>query len=233
MRTIYFAFIFFIATFFNHLEASICNHKQSSIQAIIFDLGGVVIEVDKNEAADLITRTFQIDRDEALELLGKYKTHWLNGGSVQCFWEAFASEKEVQLPPCFLDLWESTLIRALKPIPGMLSIIQQLKEQGYRVALLSNARKWQTEPIQKMGYYALFNPALISWQIGFEKPDPKAYMVALNRLALPPEACIFIDDKKENVDAARALHIDGIHFSNTEQLIKELACRNIKTQLAL
>jgi HAD superfamily hydrolase (TIGR01509 family) len=46
---------------------------------------------------------------------------------------------------------------------------------------------------------------LISCEIGYEKPDPRAFQFLLEELDLPPNLCTFIDDKKENVEAARAL----------------------------
>jgi HAD superfamily hydrolase (TIGR01509 family) len=49
------------------------------------------------------------------------------------------------------------------------------------------------------------------------KPDPRIYYVALERLGVSPPQAIFVDDFIENVDAARQLGMQGIHFADPER----------------
>ena len=149
------------------------------------------------------------------------------GESEKKFWEAYAEEKGKKLPQDWLPKWQSVLLHSLKEIPGTNDVIQQLKKQGFIVALLSNARKDQADHVRKLGYYDLFKPALISCEIGYEKPDPRAFQFLLKELDLSPSLCIFIDDKKENVEAARVLGIDSILFLDSNQLREELSVRGI------
>lgn len=200
---------------------------QIPIRAIVFDLGGVVVQADPTEAANFIVSTFLLSKEEAKEIVIEYKSHWINGGNEKQFWENFSAKKGIDLPENWLQQWESVLLCSIKEIPGIIELIQELKNRGFVVALLSNARKDQAAHIQKMGYYNFFQPALISCEIGYDKPDPRAFQILLKELQLSPEFCVFIDDKIENVEAAKKMGIDGIQFANCQQLKEELANRNI------
>jgi putative hydrolase of the HAD superfamily len=63
---------------------------------------------------------------------------------------------------------------------------------------------------------------VLAFEIGVKKPDLAAYQILLNRLNVLPEEILFIDNKEENVKAAKTLNIDGIVFFNAKQLIEEL-----------
>jgi putative hydrolase of the HAD superfamily len=54
------------------------------------------------------------------------------------------------------------------------------------------------------------------------KPDPEIYALVLERLALPAEACAFVDDLEHNVDAARALGFAAVHHADTPDTIAAL-----------
>lgn len=191
-------------------------------QAVIFDLGGVVVAPDQNVVSDLIISTFHISKEQALTIVKEYKEAWIQGKSEKEFWEAYAKKNKRQLPPNWFEKWQTSLLHSLKEIPGTLEIIQELKSQGFIVAMLSNATGIQVEHIRKCGFYDLFNPAMTSHEIGIAKPNPRAFELMLEALNLPPSACIFIDDKEENVAAARTLGIDAIQFLNPEQLASSL-----------
>jgi HAD superfamily hydrolase (TIGR01509 family) len=70
----------------------------------------------------------------------------------------------------------------------------------------SNELHWERHS-EEIGVTALFELAISSHQVGFAKPDPRIYLAALRRLAVAPEAVMFFDDVRANVDAASALGI--------------------------
>ena len=76
--------------------------------------------------------------------------------------------------------------------------------------------------IAKVRMLHLFDVVFCSGDEGVAKPDPTAYLTTLERLAVAPEAAVFIDDDIDNVEAARALGMVGIHFSTAEALAEEL-----------
>ncbi len=67
-----------------------------------------------------------------------------------------------------------------------------------------------------------FPDAALSYELGAKKPDPAFYRHALHRCRVDPAAAVFIDDRPENVDGARACGIPSIHYRQPEQAIREI-----------
>ena len=64
--------------------------------------------------------------------------------------------------------------------------------------------------------------ALFSWQVKLNKPEPEIYQTLLERYQLKPEECVFLDDSRDNVNAARNMGIHAIHFMGIEDAKKKL-----------
>jgi putative hydrolase of the HAD superfamily len=95
---------------------------------------------------------------------------------------------------------------------------RHLRAKGHAVALLSNDSFALTDKLSKLGIADLFDPLIISAQIGVMKPDSRAFQTALDRLKRPAEAVIFIDDIPANIEGARKLGIHSIHYTTTMAL---------------
>ena len=68
----------------------------------------------------------------------------------------------------------------------------------------------------------LFDDLVFSAEVGLAKPDKRIYELALHRLHTPPAEAIFVDDVRENVEAARAIGMIGIRFLSADQTIKDI-----------
>ena len=68
----------------------------------------------------------------------------------------------------------------------------------------------------------LFEVVVDSAFVGMRKPEPEIYALTLERLGLPAEACVFVDDLEPNVEAAREAGMHGIVYRDTAQAIAEL-----------
>jgi putative hydrolase of the HAD superfamily len=78
-----------------------------------------------------------------------------------------------------------------------------------------------------------FDLLVWSCQVGVVKPDPAIYRHTLAKLGTRPEELLFIDDKLPNVEAARALNIRTIQFSNVERLREDLIAAGLASELPL
>ncbi len=95
-------------------------------------------------------------------------------------------------------------------LPGIRALITELKSHDrYRLGILSNAFFGHWDSFEGTELYALFDLPMSSHLIRAAKPQPAAYEAALRRMRTEPERVVFIDDKQENVDAARALGIQA------------------------
>jgi putative hydrolase of the HAD superfamily len=112
---------------------------------------------------------------------------------------------------------------ALAPNDALFAHYRALHERGLRLAMLTNnVREWEPLWRTKLPVDEIFETVVDSGFVGVRKPDPAIYAIVLERLALPAEACVFVDDMAINVEAARALGFAAVHFHDTEQTVAEL-----------
>jgi len=98
---------------------------------------------------------------------------------------------------------------------AMVDTVRQLRAAGYRTALLTNnAREWEPMWRGLIPVDELFDVVVDSSVVGLRKPDPAVYRLTCERLGLPPEECIFVDDLECNVDAAAALGMETVHCTD-------------------
>lgn len=202
--------------------------SSSRIKAVIFDFGGVISQSDKQVLYEGVAHQFSVLPDEAKSILQKLKVHLEQGGDEQLFWQSVAESKGLILSPKWKEDFRALLRSSRRMVPGTLDIVKKLRLQGYQVALLSNVRKNKAEAIKELGHYSYFHPVVLSCDVGCKKPDLSIYVLLFKQLNnIPKEACLFVDNKLENVLAAQVFGMDAILFVDAEQLIKELALRGI------
>jgi putative hydrolase of the HAD superfamily len=122
----------------------------------------------------------------------------------------------------FHDLGDR-FFEALHPNEGMIDLIREVRRNGYRTALLTNnVREWEPQWRSMLPVDELFETVVDSAFVGCRKPDPRIYELTLDRVGLPPEACIFVDDTEVNCEAAEELGIRSVHFRETAQARVEI-----------
>jgi putative hydrolase of the HAD superfamily len=91
-----------------------------------------------------------------------------------------------------------------------------------KIALLSNAPRSLRLQIESEGISHLFDPMLISAELGVRKPDCRIYQILLDRVHVQPAECVFVDDKEEYLAPATALGMGTVHFSDPNRLLHQL-----------
>ena len=138
------------------------------------------------------------------------------------YWSRFASSlSSSKKPP---KIWAADYVNHAPVNKQVLRIISDLRSKGYVLAALSNAIPPRLSLNRKRKLYDIFDSTTFSCEPGVDckKPNSKIYRICLQRLNLPPEECIFIDDRKENLAAAKKLGLGTIHFKSASHLKKEL-----------
>ncbi|CAG7651136.1 HAD family hydrolase [Paenibacillus allorhizosphaerae] len=95
----------------------------------------------------------------------------------------------------------------------------------YRVSALTNTWSFGRALIEQRGLAKLFDCIVTSAEEGIRKPDARIYDITLQRLDAAPAEVIFVDDTEENVRAAQAIGIHGVHFKGTDSFISEMEQR--------
>lgn len=99
-----------------------------------------------------------------------------------------------------------------QPDAALLAYIQELRRRGHTIALLSNASPALRGELEAFGMTDLFDVIVPSCEIGVMKPDARAYQAVLDRIQRPADEAVFVDDRADNVEAARALGMYGIAY---------------------
>jgi putative hydrolase of the HAD superfamily len=101
----------------------------------------------------------------------------------------------------------SRVFAGMRPEPAMFALASELRALGVGVAVLSNS--WgNSYPRNRLD--ALFDPVVISGEVGLRKPLPPIYELTCKRLGLPAERVLFVDDAAPNVDGARAVGMPAL-----------------------
>jgi HAD superfamily hydrolase (TIGR01509 family) len=181
----------------------------SNYKSIVFDLGGVVFARDP--------RKFEPEFIEFFSYIFLPK--------MPHFWEEFdrgmVSYDEVvrhlaEYNHCDVELAEKNLRRSIltqEEIPATKALIAELKVAGYKLYVLSNMSLEFIEFLRKTEVYKYFDGEVVSCEEHVVKPNAEIYNILTSRYALNPEETLFIDDRKENVEAAIAAGWSGYHFN--------------------
>ena len=112
---------------------------------------------------------------------------------------------------------------ALDPNEALFAHYRALHERGMRFAMLTNnVREWEPLWRTKLPVDEIFETVVDSGFVGLRKPDRAIYALVLERLRLPAEECVFVDDLAVNIEAARELGFAVVHYRDTEQAIAAL-----------
>lgn len=122
-----------------------------------------------------------------------------------------------------LHRFKEIYFEALDPNVPMIELMRELKDKGYRMAMLTNnVREWEPLWRSMLPVDEIFETVVDSGFVGVRKPEPRIYELTLERIGLPGEACLFVDDLAHNCEGARAAGMAAVHFRDNEQAISEI-----------
>jgi putative hydrolase of the HAD superfamily len=107
--------------------------------------------------------------------------------------------------------------------------VRQLKENGYRVYLLSNYSRMHFHREKKPYRFTRYvDGGVISYEVKHIKPEPEIYQILLEKYAIRPEDAVFLDDLEENLKAAKPFGFHTIQVKNHEQALADLRSLGVK-----
>ncbi len=197
------------------------------IQAIVFDMGGVLVH-------DQGTRARLLEFDQILGwepgtlhqrlYSGPAWIAYSTGGlDTDAYWAEVGADIEPRLPSDFVNFkdnfWGATLDEATVNLAWRL-------RRNYPIALLSNATPFLSAHLaQDPRLQGLFDVTAISALVGMRKPDPAIYHLTAQCLELPLSTCVLIDDRSRNTLAAEAEGMPVIVYQDaiqTERALREM-----------
>ena len=193
------------------------------MRSVVFDLGGVLVDWDPR----YMYRQLFDDPDEMESFLAEVATAEWN--AYQDAGRPWAEAVELlvaehpqrrELIEAFHGRWPEMLAGE---IPGTVDVLAELRAEGVRLVALSN---WSAEtfPVarERFDFLAWFEGIVISGDVGVNKPDRQIFEHLMEHFGIEPAEALFIDDSSANVEAAKALGLSAIQFTDAEPLRREL-----------
>ncbi|NRB10923.1 MAG: HAD-IA family hydrolase [Rickettsiaceae bacterium] len=116
---------------------------------------------------------------------------------------------------------------SVTPIDANILLMEQLSTKYKIFAVTDATRELIDFEIKNFDFFNSFQEVITSEESRFAKNDPGIYRFIVTKFNFAPEKCLFIDDKKENILAAKNIGIKTIHYINYDNLIENLINYNI------
>jgi epoxide hydrolase-like predicted phosphatase len=195
------------------------------LKAIIFDVGGVLIRTQSWAGREKWAARLGLDSRE----FENFVFNGESGRQTQLGQKTFAAHwdwlgdyfglDEASLAEMRRDFFAGDVMNE-----SLVACIKRLRQAGYRTGLLSNfsndARHVWTEDYPFIEH---FDGIVISAEVGLMKPDPKIYHLAAESVGVNIEEALFVDDFLENIEGAKSVGMQTIHFTDPETVQQQLA----------
>ena len=187
------------------------------IKTIIFDVGGVFKKMDFTRIYSGFAYGIGVSPEKVINYhMDNFERIILGDISLQQFWQDMkniGAKEDVS----YEDLWVRETEKNTEINTELLSIVDRLRKK-YTAGVLSNVSHSRLFTDYKTDLYSHFDYTVFSCLEGLKKPDPDFYQIALRRGKAIAKEAIFIDDRKEFIDAAQKLGIKSILYSYGDNL---------------
>ena len=196
-----------------------------SIKAVIFDMGGVLVRTEDRGPRATLGLRFGKTYNELDQIVFANKSSGrASRGEISARDHMLHVMRTLNLPETdeAIDSFVDEFFLGDEVDREMIDYIQSLRPR-YKTVMLSNA--WDNLRkvlVNKWKIADAFDEIFISAEMGLAKPDPKIYEMVIEKLGIAPEEIFFIDDFIENIEAARKLGIQTIHFQERDVVMGEL-----------
>lgn len=193
------------------------------IKNIVFDLGGVLIDWNPRY---YFKNYFQTEEEMEYFLREVCDMKWNSAIDAGKPFEQAIKERQKIYPEYAEAIshygkhWADMLGGAFE---SSVNLLKEVKNRGYRVLALTN---WSAETfpiaLAKYDFLQLFEGIVVSGEVKTIKPDVKIFKILIDKYSINVEESVFIDDNKENVEAAASLGFNAIRFDNIDNVRSQL-----------
>jgi epoxide hydrolase-like predicted phosphatase len=191
-----------------------------TIKAIAFDFGGVIDIKDGGDVFENIAQILDIPRDTFAQA---YFAHNHLSNVENMPWQDMIQkvvgmftqdqEKIQRIGAILTARYEHRKINT-----ELLKLFPFLRGAGLKIAIFSNATSELRKQLEELHITETVDEVVISGEIGFQKPDPRAFKILCEKLNVNPEELIFTDDTPKSLETADKIGYTPILFKNNEQL---------------
>ena len=191
-------------------------------QLVLFDLGGVVVEVESDrlvhQVSQLIGRPFEEVQQVVYhtDLLLPFE---LGRITATAYYEGLKKRLKLRWTyEQFVRAWNGIFTEHT----DVTTLMQQLRKR-HRLMALTNTNILHLDHIKaSFPSLSVLEDWVASCDVGLRKPDPQFYRLALERAGVRPSEAVYVDDRPEMVEAGRAVGLTAVRFESGRQLNEDL-----------
>ncbi|WP_349294362.1 HAD-IA family hydrolase [Streptomyces sp. HU2014] len=201
------------------------HHDDRPFDAVLCDLDGVIRRYDTSRVTEL-ERAAGLPEGataESASAAGHTLPPLLGESAKERWAEAIARDLSARVPPERARALGAAFAGAGSWIDEC--VVDQLRRvrASVPVVIVSDAAPWPDDDLAALGLPDLADHVVSCARLGVAKPDRGIYETAAARAGVSPDRCLFVDDVRENVDAAVALGMTGVHYREPADLRRALA----------
>jgi putative hydrolase of the HAD superfamily len=194
-------------------------------EALILDYGEVLCHRPTPEHIARIAAVFGIPAEDFPTAYVRSRAPYDRGDvSPSEYWRHFASCAGVELKPGEIEQLRGWDVEMWSQINGaMTDWVSRVRASGIKTAILSNMQADMAKHARaNFAWLKEFDAHIFSCEKRATKPDPAIYQACIAALNVEPSRALFVDDREENLEGARACGIIGIRFESMGQLANDL-----------
>lgn len=192
------------------------------IKVIIFDIGGVLVEIDYLRFLNNISEEFKVPLSKLMDYSpdGVHEDYMKGKITGEQFHEAICRRYHQSISlERFKQLWATILVGQNEAVARIVTRLHQ----RYQLAIISNIDPWHSDYcLESFPIIGTFKRKFLSYEWHLIKPDPDFFTLVANQLNVQPPECLLIDDLDENVRSAERVGFQVIQFADASKLTIEL-----------
>ena len=193
-----------------------------TVRAVYFDLGGVIVRTEFQAPRQHLAERFGVEYEDIVRIVFEGETsHQASIGAITEDEHWAAIIRKLHIPESETQAVRDEFFAGDVTDRGLLDFMRGLRKT-VKVGLISNAWSGLRPWIVSQKFEDAFDVMIISAEVGVTKPDARIYQVALEQLDMAPAETVLLDDFIQNVEGARAVGMQAIHFTQPEQALDEL-----------
>jgi epoxide hydrolase-like predicted phosphatase len=193
-----------------------------TLRAVFFDLGGVILRTEfqapREHLAERLNTTYE-DLNRIVFESDSSRQASVGSITTEAHWDA-VTRRLGRRPSETKAIREEFFAGDIVDL-SLLAFIRSLRPR-YKTGVISNAWPDLRQYLAEKKMDDAFDALIISAEVGVMKPEPKIFQLALDKLGVKPREAAFVDDTPVNVDAARALGMQGILFKEPRRALSDL-----------
>lgn len=192
------------------------------ISTVAFDFGGVLADDGFLDGLTKLATQWNCNADwlkkTAVETI--YNSGYVNGHcDEKRFWKLLAQNSGIRFE---VNTARETIIDGFTLRPEVVQYVQEIRQAGYHLVLLSDHTNWLDELDQRKPFFHLFHRIYSSYHVHKNKRDGTIFPYVLTNMGVKAQKVVFIDDNLGNIDLAKKIGLTGVHFTEIESVKNSL-----------